>query len=136
MHYCCPLCICNIFYSLFLSLYIHPILMSFDPLATAYCFSSRSVNQTACSARGDTPFLYSRSALLHGMEGPAVSRPKNHNRGSRGDPRGSPDLPRRDLRVSMQIPAVVWRDETEVEADGGRDRGDRHGRAREKMKRR
>lgn len=28
-------------------------------------------------------------------ERPADSRTKNHNRGSRGDPRGSPDLPRR-----------------------------------------
>lgn len=45
--------------------------MSSDPPASAYCFSSHSVNQAACSARGDTPLLYSRSALFHGMEGPA-----------------------------------------------------------------
>lgn len=48
--------------------------MSSDPPASAYCFSSRSVNQAACSARGDTPFLYSRSNAASwngGLEGPA-----------------------------------------------------------------
>lgn len=43
---------------------------------------------------------------------------KNHNQGSR-DPRGSPDLPRRDLRISMQIPAVAPWGEGE-RTEGGR----------------
>lgn len=76
----------SLFYILFLYL---PILPGSPALFLAPLGKSDS------GVRDDTLFLYSRGASLRGTARPADSRTKNHNRGSRGDPRGSPDLPRR-----------------------------------------
>lgn len=68
--------------------------------------------------RRHSVFLYSQSALLHGMEGPADSRPKNHTIGDLAAIHGGPlTSRRRDLRVSMQIPAVQSGEEVEVETE-------------------
>lgn len=78
--------------------FLHSIFIRLDPrsLATAYCFLLLSVNQAACGARDDTLVpLFARRVVSWKTGRPADSRTRNHNRGSRGDPRGSSDLPRR-----------------------------------------
>lgn len=109
-----PLCIGNIvLYSFFSTFhfYIYISLSTLAPLSltSACCFSCLSVNQATRSARGDTlrfSLFVKRIGLRIGTLRRTLPIEESQSRGSR-EPRGSPDLPRRDLRVSMRISAVA-----------------------------
>lgn len=120
-------CALVIYLILFFSIHILFLYLPTLPRLHLVCFSSRSVNQAACSARGDTPFFYSRSALLHGMEGPAGFLTEESQSGISWRPTGVLWPPEtRPPRFDVDSCGSLVR-EKEREAEEGRDKIDWNG---------